>query len=150
MNPDGSTTPWFHVGLIAAPGYDPPDLDRRVARNLMKLTGPKSRTHRIGLYGVWAEPVSGAACAAAEGWSHAGYAVDRSGGRRAWLRVWSMIAAAACDALVVFGPTDPTIETSSGCAGRWGARSGGSNSRRNGWPKLSCWRFLDNAGSTYS
>ena len=109
MNPDGSTTPWFHVGVIAAPGYDPPDLDRRVARTLLKLTGPKSRTHRIGLYGVWAEPVSGAAGAAAEGWCHAGYAVDRSGGRRAWLRVWSMIAA-ACDALVVFGPVDPTME----------------------------------------
>ena len=109
MNPDGSTTPWFHVGVIAAPGYNPPDLDRRVARNLLKLTGPKSRTHRIGLYGVWAEPVSGAAGAAAEGWSHAGYAVDRSGGRRAWLRVWSMIAA-TCDALVVFGPADPTME----------------------------------------
>ena len=34
----------FHVGVIASPGYDPPDFDAQVARTLVKLLGPKSRT----------------------------------------------------------------------------------------------------------
>ena len=103
---------WFHVGVIAPPGYDPPGFEVQVSRTLTKLLGPKSRTHKIGIYGVWAEPVSIAAVEAskASGWHLSGHAVDRESGRCGWLRVWLMIAV-SCDALIVFGPTDPTMET---------------------------------------
>ena len=102
---------WFHVGVIAPPGYDPPGFEAQVARKLTKLLGPKSRTHRIGIYGVWAEPVSRAVVEAskANGWHLLGHAVERGGGRCAWLRVWLMIAV-GCDAMIVFGPSDPTME----------------------------------------
>ena len=103
---------WFHVGVIAPPGYDPPGFEVRVSRTLAKLLGPKSRTHKIGICGVWAEPVSAAVVEASKGngWHLSGHAVDRGGGRCGWLRVWLMIAVAS-DAIIVFGPTDPTLDT---------------------------------------
>ena len=42
---------WFHVGVIAPPGYDPPCFEALVSRTLAKLLGPKSRTHKIGISG---------------------------------------------------------------------------------------------------
>ena len=102
---------WFHVGVIATPGYDPPGFEGQVARNLTRLLGPKSRTHKIGIYGVWAEPVSVAVVEASKenGWLLSGHAVDRESGRCGWLRVWLMIAVAS-DAIIVFGPSDPTMD----------------------------------------
>ncbi len=102
---------WFYAGVIAPPGYDPPGFDEQVSRTLNKLLGPKSQTHKIGIYGVWAEPVSVAVADAshASGWHLSGHAVDRASGRCAWLRVWLMIAA-TCDALIAFGPSDPTMD----------------------------------------
>ena len=102
---------WFHVGVIAPPGYDAPGFEAQVARKLAKLLGPKSQTHKIGIYGVWAEPVSRAVVAASKenDWHLSGYAVDRHSGRCGWLRAWLMIAA-TCEALIVFGPSDPTME----------------------------------------
>ena len=83
----------------------------QVARKLAKLVGPKSRTHKIGIYGVWAEPFSRAVVEASKdnSWQLSGYAVDRNAGRCGWLRVWLMIAV-TCDAMIVFGPSDPTME----------------------------------------
>ena len=103
---------WFRVGVIASPGYDPPGFEAQVARKLTRLLGPKSRTHKIGIYGVWAEPVSVAVVEAskASGWHLSGHAVDRESGRCGWLPEWLMIAV-SCDAILVFGPTDPTMET---------------------------------------
>jgi len=102
---------WFHVGVIAPPGYDPPGFEAQVSRKLTKLLGPKSLTHTIGICGVWAEPVSIAVAEASKenGWQLSGNAVDRESGRCGWLRVWLMIAA-TCDALIVFGPSDPTMD----------------------------------------
>ena len=70
---------WFHVGVIAPPGYDAPGFEAQVARKLAKLLGPKSQTHKIGIYGVWVEPVSRAVVAASKenDWHLSGYAVDR-------------------------------------------------------------------------
>lgn len=102
----------FHVGVIAAPGYDPPGLEAQVKRTLAKLLGPKSRTHRISIYGVWGEPVSVAVVEASKenGWHLLGHAVDRMSGECGWLRAW-LLTAVASDAIIAFGPTNPTMET---------------------------------------
>jgi len=102
---------WFHVGVIAPPGYDPPGFEEQVSRTLTKLLGPKSRTHKIGIKGVWAEPVSIAVAEASKvsGWDLSGHAVDRESGQCGWFRVWLMIAA-TYDALIAFGPSEPTMD----------------------------------------
>ena len=66
---------WFYVGVIAPPGYDPPAFEAQVARKLAKLLAPKTRTHKIGIYGVWAEPMAIAVAEASKvnGWLHAGH-----------------------------------------------------------------------------
>ena len=46
---------------------------------------------------------------AAQGWHSAGYAVDRMSGEYGWLRCWLQIAAVS-EALVIFGPTTPTMK----------------------------------------
>ena len=45
----------------------------------------------------------------ASDWHLMGHAVDRASGRCGWLRVWLMIAV-SCGALIVFGPSDPTMD----------------------------------------
>ena len=85
-----STPEWFHVGVIAPPGYDPPGLAGHFGRTLARLLGPKAQTHKIGILSTWAEPVGNAVThsATATGWHSAGYAVDRMGGECGWLRCW--------------------------------------------------------------
>lgn len=118
----GAPTPdWFHVGVIAPPGYDPPGFEAHVATTLAKLLGPKSRAHKIGILSTWAEPVGNAVTdsAAANGWHSAGHAVDRMSGDAGWIRCWLQIAAAS-EALVVFGPTTPAMEVVLELCGRIG------------------------------
>ena len=90
MNADGSTVDWFHVGVIAPPRYDPPGFEAHVTAKLAKLLGPKSRTHKIGIFFPWAEPVGHAVngTAAANGWHSAVHAVDRMSGDTGWIRCW--------------------------------------------------------------
>jgi len=38
---------WFHTGVIATPGYDPPGFEIHVSWTLPKLLGAKSRTEDV-------------------------------------------------------------------------------------------------------
>ena len=79
---------------------------------LTTLLGPESWTHKIGINGVWVEPVSIAVAEASKesGWHFSGHAVDRGSGRCGWLQVWRMIAATR-EAIIVFEPTDPKMDS---------------------------------------
>ena len=112
MSTDGTLTPeWFHVGVMAPPGYDPPGFTALVTAKLTKLLGPKSRTHKIGIHFPWAEPISHPITdgAAKNRWHASGFAIDRMGGEAGLIRCWLQIAAVS-QALVVFGTATPAME----------------------------------------
>ena len=60
-HPDHTTTavgPCFEVGVVAPLNFNPPGLDRFARNKLRSLLVSKRRTHRIGGWGVFGEPVT--------------------------------------------------------------------------------------------
>lgn len=52
------TTPCFQFAVVAPYDFDPPGLARFARNKLRSLLASKRRTHRLGAWGVWGEPVT--------------------------------------------------------------------------------------------
>lgn len=97
---DAPLPPQFYVGVTSPWGFDPPDLERHVARALSGYLVRRHRTHAVTLVTSAGRPIDRAALAAAQryGWAHLFYGPDAD--RRHWLHL-----AATCQAVVLFHRT---------------------------------------------
>jgi hypothetical protein len=96
---------WFHLGVVAPPGWEPPGGHGRVMSKLMGLVRPRERRkERIGITGVCGEPITrdGKPLMAERGWHVSSHV--RNPDKRYELAHRSACAqvAAGVDALVVF------------------------------------------------
>jgi hypothetical protein len=100
--------PPFHVGLIAVPGYDPPQLEQSLPRCLDRVLDRVQHSHRVSFLSEFGQPVSIAVrgYAQARGFQCSGLG---SGHAHQHVRAWLQILACS-DALVVFGPSRPDID----------------------------------------